>query len=336
MNAKISIIIPAYNIAKELPSCLDSILAQTYSNIEVIVVNDGSKDETASVIDQYAKKDPRIKAIHKENGGVTSARLRGVREASGDWVGFVDGDDIIEPYMYQRLLQNAKTHNADISHCGYRMVFPSRVDFYYNTGKLTIQNTETGLADLISGTFVEPALWNKLYKKDLLDSLIAHDFMDPSIRNFEDLLMNFYLFRASKTSVFEDICPYHYMLRAGSAATSRLNEHKVMDPVRVSKIMVQECQDSPLLQSLTHVRLFRQLINLATIPLQENKDWLKPHRDSARKELRALLSTMKNSPACSKSLYLQGCWAAFSPLTYQWIHSLHGAITGNNKKYEVK
>ena len=102
----ISIIIPAYNIQDYLGATLDSVLAQTYENLEIIVVNDGSRDNTADVIDSYAARDRRIKAIHKENGGVTSARLRGVAEATGAYIGFVDGDDYIEPQMYARLMEN--------------------------------------------------------------------------------------------------------------------------------------------------------------------------------------------------------------------------------------
>ena len=116
---KISIIVPAYNIEAPLPRCLNSLLAQEYSNLEIIVVNDGSKDDTGAVMDAYAAKDSRIKAIHKENGGVTSARLRGVAEATGEWIGFCDGDDFVEPDMYARLMKNAADHNAQISHCGY-------------------------------------------------------------------------------------------------------------------------------------------------------------------------------------------------------------------------
>ena len=189
MNDKISIVIPAYNIAKELPACLDSILAQSYKNIEIVIVNDGSKDDTAAVMEQYAALDPRIKPIHKENGGVTSARLRGVREASGDWIGFVDGDDIIEANMYELLFNNAQKYNADISHCGYQMVFPSRVDYYYNTGRVVEQTHDSGLEDLIRADFVEPALVNKLYRRALFRRILSDSVMDSSIKNFEDLLI---------------------------------------------------------------------------------------------------------------------------------------------------
>ena len=116
MEQKISIIIPAYNIENYLGKTLDSVLAQTYQNIEVIVVNDGSKDGTGKVVDDYAAHDSRVIAVHKENGGVTSARLRGIAAASGDWIGFVDGDDYIEPDMYERLMRNAREYNVEISH----------------------------------------------------------------------------------------------------------------------------------------------------------------------------------------------------------------------------
>ncbi len=332
----ISIIIPAYNICNELGPCLDSILAQTHTNIEVIIVNDGSKDGTASVMEHYATLDSRVKVIHKENGGVTSARLRGVREAQGTWIGFVDGDDRIEPQMYAHLLENAQKYDADISHCGYQMVYPSRIDLYYGTGRLVEQSNEDGMTDLIGGKFIEPALVTKLYKKDLFTPLLQDSLMDPTIKNFEDLLMNFYLFRDSNKSVYEDFCPYLYILRLSSAATSKLNEHKVLDPIRVSKILLRECSDSPGLLAVTQVKLLRQYINVATISLGEHKAWLSPIRKTIRTELRSFLPAMKTCPVCSRSLYFMGLWAAYSPLTYGWVHSLHGMITGNNRKYEVK
>lgn len=336
MNDKISIVIPAYNIAKELPACLDSILAQSYKNIEIVIVNDGSKDETATVMEQYAALDPRIKPIHKENGGVTSARLRGVREAGGDWIGFVDGDDIIEANMYELLFNNAQKYNADISHCGYQMVFPSRVDYYYNTGRVVEQTHDSGLEDLIRADFVEPALVNKLYRRALFRKILSDSVMDSSIKNFEDLLMNFYLFDASEKAVFEDRCLYHYTLRAGSAATSKINEHKLLDPLKVMKCLLCEVQEGSKLYGLLQIRLARLLISLSTMSAKGNPDLIRPHRKTARRELRAMLPELRKSPYCSKKMYLMGVWAGCLPHTYQAIHWLHGKITGNDKKYEVK
>ena len=103
----ISVIVPAYNIAPYLEKSIASICAQSYKNLEIVIVDDGSSDDTLSVVQKLEKQDQRILVISKENGGVTSARLRGVSEASGEWIGFVDGDDFIEPQMYERLLHNA-------------------------------------------------------------------------------------------------------------------------------------------------------------------------------------------------------------------------------------
>ena len=236
----ISIIVPVYNIAQDLPNCLDSILAQTYPHIEIIAVDDGSPDHSGEILDRYAAKHPHIRVIHKENGGVTSARLRGIKEASGEWFGFVDGDDMIEPDMYERLLRNAKEHDAQISHCGYQLCLPDgRVNYFYNTGFLAKQDKTTALKELLSGSMIEPGLCNKLFHKTLFHSLLHVEAVDTSIKINEDLLMNFYLFSAADQTVFEDWCPYHYIAREGSASRSKLNLHKIYDPIRVKEIIRQ-------------------------------------------------------------------------------------------------
>lgn len=236
----ISVIVPVYNVAGELPRCLDSILAQRFPHIEIIAVDDGSPDRSGEILDEYAKKYPNIRVIHKENGGVTSARLRGVAEACGEWIGFVDGDDEIEPDMYERLLHNALTHDADISHCGYQMCFDDgRVHYFHNTGLFTQQDKITALRELLSGAIIEPGLGNKLFHKNLFHRLLQGEAVDPSIRINEDLLMNFLLFSAAENTVFEDWCPYHYIVRSTSASRAKLNSHKIYDPIRVKEIIRQ-------------------------------------------------------------------------------------------------
>ena len=238
MDDLISVVVPVYNIAKALPNCLDSILAQTYPNIEIVAVDDGSADSSGEILDRYAKRFSNIRVIHKENGGVTSARLRGVREAAGEWIGFVDGDDEIEPDMYERLLGNAKKYAAQISHCGYQLCLPDgRVHYFHNTGLLAKQDQTVAVRELLSGSIIEPGLWNKLFRKTLFHSLLHGNAVDTSIKNNEDLLMNFYLFSAAEQTVFEDWCPYRYLAREGSATRSKINEHKIFDPIRVREII---------------------------------------------------------------------------------------------------
>lgn len=236
----ISVIVPTFNNAPLLPRCLDSILAQTYQNLEVIVVDDGSTDDTPAVLAEYTARDGRVNIIRQKNGGVTSARLRGVTEAAGAWIGFVDGDDEIEPQMYQRLLENAHKYDVDISHCGHQMIYADgSVVYYYNTGILRRQDTLTGLRDLLEEKIVEPGLWNKLYKRELFDTL--EDQMDQTIKINEDLLMNYYLFGKARKSVFEDVCPYHYLIRQGSASQQKLNRNRIYDPIRVKEIILSAC-----------------------------------------------------------------------------------------------
>lgn len=246
-DVKISVIVPVYNLEKELPRCLESILAQTHRNLEVIAVDDGSSDGSREVLTEFAARDSRVMPVFKENGGVTSARLRGVAESSGDWIGFVDGDDEIEPDMYERLLANAEKYGADISHCGYRMVFADgRVHYFHNTGLLAEQNQITGLRDLLSGSKIEPGLCNKLFHKNLFHSLLHGGVMPTDIRINEDLLMNYWLFSAAQRSVFEDWCPYHYIVRGTSASRSKLNEHRIYDPIRVKRIILEDVPDELL------------------------------------------------------------------------------------------
>lgn len=237
----ISIIVPAYNIESYIARALDSILAQTYTDIEIIVVDDGSQDGTGAVIDNYAAQYPEhVIAIHISNGGVTNARLTGVAQANGEWIGFVDGDDEIEPNMYERLLKNAQQHNAQISHCGYQMCFDDgRVHYFHNTGSLVLQDKATSLKDLLEGTMVEPGLCNKLFRKSLFNGILLSNVMDRSVKINEDLLMNFYLFSAAEKSVFEDWCPYHYIVRSSSASRSKLNAHRIYDPIRVKEQIVK-------------------------------------------------------------------------------------------------
>ena len=334
MNETISIIIPAYNVQGHLGSTLDSVLAQTYQDLEILVVNDGSTDDTAAVMAAYAAKDSRIRAIYQENGGVTAARLRGVSEATGAYIGFVDGDDYIEPEMYQRLLENLKQCGADISHCGYQMVFPSRVDFYYNTGRMTIQQGKQGCTHLLDGGFVEPALVNKLYCRELFAGLDA--WMDRTIRINEDLLMNFYLFRQVRTAVFEDICPYHYVLRKGSASTSRLNTHKLQDPLKVLHILLKETEAVPVWHQIVERRLIYQLVGSATMPLGQQRELIRPCRTAARKELRKRIWGGLAGNVCPVKLKVMALWAAAWPASYSWVHDLYAKVTGIDKKYEVR
>ena len=239
-NELISIIVPAYNVENYIQKTIKSILKQTYKNIEVICVDDGSTDITLQAIYSIAAIDNRVKVFHKENEGVTKARKYGVEQAHGEYIGFVDADDEIEPTMYERLYKNLIEYNADISHCGHDIVWLNgKKECFYGTGRLAQQDKISGIKSLISGSF-EPGLCNKVYKHTLLHSLFHSGIMDYSIKINEDLLMNYYLFKQAESSVFEDVCLYHYLKREGSASSSSISSKMIWDQINVKQIILND------------------------------------------------------------------------------------------------
>lgn len=254
-NNLISVIVPVYNLENYIKRCLKSIQNQTYRNIEIIVVDDGSIDDSWNVINRIAKEDDRIIPIHKENGGVSSARMLGLANANGEWIGFVDGDDEIEEDMYEVLLNNAFEYNADISHCGYKMIFKDgRISSFYDTKIKKVQDNTTGVIDLLEGDLIEPGLCNKLYKNSIFKDVV----LDTNIKINEDLLLNYYLFRNSQLSIFEDVTKYHYIIRDNSASRSKLNDYKIYDPIRVKEIILNDANDE--YKSATQKVFLRTLI----------------------------------------------------------------------------
>ena len=239
----ISIIVPAFNLEQYLSRCLDSILAQEYKSIEIIIVNDGSTDNTGNVIDHYLAQYPsQVRALQRENTGVFQARMDGCAMARGEWIGFVDGDDVIESDMYRRLVANGIRYGVDISHCGYKTIVNDgeRIHYFYNTGKIVQQDTETGVRDLLEGKFIECGLCNKLFKKSLFQSVVSATSLDTTLKVNEDLYLNYWLFKQSRKAVFEDFCPYNYIARAESVTRSQFKLYKCLDPLKVARYIMDD------------------------------------------------------------------------------------------------
>ena len=330
MNHMISIIVPAYNIAPYLERCINSLLVQTHRALEIIVVNDGSTDGTTEILDSMAASDSRIRVIHKENGGVSSARIRGLAEASGEYIGFVDGDDYAEPVMFAHLLMNALEHGADISHCGYQMVFPDgHIDLYYGTGKKVLQNHETGLWDLLQGRFVEPGLWNKLYRREIVLGFEQSPLWDNSLKYNEDVLMNYILFSRAKKSIYEDIPFYHYILRTNSATTSKKQRYQVADPCVVTKHILRDIPGGTPLYGIAFERYLRALMRAA-----DQTDWPE-EREKARMLLRRhTWETLRTASLSNKVKLMMLASTYLSPL-YKAIRRLYALITGVDRKYDI-
>lgn len=221
-EAKISVIVPVYKVEPYLRKCLDSIVGQTYRNLEIILVDDGSPDNCGAICDEYAARDERIKVIHKKNGGVASARNAGLAVATGDYVGWVDSDDWIETDMFEHLLKGAEFHDADIVICGRADSYPdhSHLIGWHQAGLL---DKEQAIALLIEDALVRSYLWDKLWKRELFQ-----DIKFPQLKAFEDMAVMYQLFmRAERVACLPDIL-YHYEHRDNSLIAAPSLESRVV------------------------------------------------------------------------------------------------------------
>ncbi|QGS69684.1 glycosyltransferase [Oceanobacillus sp. 143] len=184
MKPDISIIVPIYNVEKYLEACLNSILAQSYFDFELILVNDGSLDRSGEICDLYAEKDNRIRVIHKMNGGVSSARNKGINTANGKYIGFVDPDDTILPTMFELLIKSALEHNADIVVSPFttinlienkvsRSAVWEEIHCVIDKKNIEKQLVPKLLNDNYYGYSIIPC-WNKLYKKVIFLTIISN------------------------------------------------------------------------------------------------------------------------------------------------------------------
>lgn len=228
MKDLISIIIPVYNTEKYLGACIDSLLAQTYANLEIILVDDGSKDSSPQICDKYAEKDARIKVIHKENAGVSEARNSGLAAATGEFIGFVDSDDIIAPSMYELLFSSLAESSSDISVCKLSRFFDGEEkEKLDNADKsvseiLTMNSTEA-LSDMLRGRHFYGSLCDKLFKAELLRGAKLR----KDIFNAEDFLFTLEAILKAEKVCFSNVTLYFYRMRETSATHTLYSEKQI-------------------------------------------------------------------------------------------------------------
>ena len=210
-KALISIIIPVYKVEIYLEKCIQSVINQTYENLQIILVDDGSPDNCGKICDEYAQKDHRIEVIHKSNGGLSDARNKGLEIAKGEYIGFIDSDDYIESDMYEVLYNLLKQYNAYVSICNFYTV---------SQGKIAIKNAENGikeynrieiLKEVLLDNNIQSYAWNKLYKKELFDEIKY-----PVGKKYEDIGTTFYLLEKCNKVVVTGKPEYYYINRQDS------------------------------------------------------------------------------------------------------------------------
>ncbi|MGX2961379.1 glycosyltransferase [Peribacillus sp. JNUCC 23] len=170
MNPKISIIVPVYKVEPYIHKCIDSILEQTFTDFELILVNDGSPDNCGNICDEYAEQDSRVRVVHKENGGQATARNMALDIATGNYIGFVDSDDWIEPDMYELLYNMCINNDCDIASCTSKIYFNNKT-VINGTHPLTIHDRNQAMKTMLEGELYDEVVWTKLFKRSLLKDI---------------------------------------------------------------------------------------------------------------------------------------------------------------------
>ena len=222
-NPQISVIVPIFNTAEYLHKCIYSIRNQSYKNLEIILVNDGSTDNSLDICNKFAENDKRIIIIDKENGGVSSARNAGLDIASGDYIGFVDSDDYINPDMYRQLIEASLENDADIAECGYKVIkedFNTSLPVLF-VNDVIIGNYECSKSFLI-GQNTKNANWNKLYRRTIFDGIRF-----PKYSYTEDFWVNAKAFYQCQRKVTIKDCYYYYLKHKRSASSALFSKDRL-------------------------------------------------------------------------------------------------------------
>lgn len=209
-SPKISVIVPVYKVEPYLRKCLDSIVDQTYENLEIILVDDGSPDNCGAICDEYAAWDERIRVIHQKNGGLSAARNAGLRIATGNYLGFVDSDDWVEPKMFEELFQGLTQAQADIAVCGRYEEYKDH-QIAYTWSKTQVMDREEALGELLCNNKLQNLVWDKLYRQDLFKGIWF-----PEGKTFEDMAVMHLLFLRACRVVCLPGAMYHYLQRPDS------------------------------------------------------------------------------------------------------------------------
>ena len=304
MDKKISIIVPVYNLEKYLPRCLNSVCNQTYKNLEIILVDDGSTDKSSDICDNWAKKDSRIIVIHKKNGGVSSARNAGIKKATGEYIHFVDGDDWLELNCYEKIveLNSNKTVMFNAYFVNSRDKF---IKFNYDFSE--INNQKEMIYKLISGDLGYTNCWSRIFCRDIIE--INELFFDESISVGEDFLFLYKYLKCIDELYCINEPLYNNDISRDTSAMNVVNEGYLNKWMVTESILKEEYNEFELKKGLIR-RLYKELedtIDYCVInckykscfdcALKTVKRYYKDYNDvnekKTNKKIRAIMCTQK-------------------------------------------
>ena len=253
MNDLISIIIPVYNVENYIEKCMNTIINQTYKNIEVLLIDDGSTDSSPKLIENIRKSDKRIKTYHKKNGGLSDARNYGIKKAKGKYLVFIDSDDWVDLNYIEYLYNLIKKNNCDISICEIVKITDCGkiVSRNYNNNSIVIMNQKEAIRNMIEVKYFATSACGKMYKKECFDNVLF-----PVGRLFEDIPTNYNIFLSIDKIVFGAKGLYYYLTREGSITRNDFSEKHMDSIFFIEEAMKNVIKKYPEFKKNSETRIF--------------------------------------------------------------------------------
>ncbi len=307
---KISVIIPIYNVEKYLKRCIESIIKQTYSNLEIILVDDGSPDGCAKICDEYKNKDERIVVIHKKNGGLSDARNAGLKVATGEIISYIDSDDYVDLDMYEKMTKAMEEKNADIVVCG------TNIDYEDGHTKVKCEkeeksfNREEALIELNSFKSFDMAVWNKLYKREVVDKI---EF--PVGKKSEDYFVMYQYFARAKKVVIINQAKYHYFQRSNSISRGKNVTHDYIEGSKSQKEFFEK--NFPDLNYVGNTAYAFSYIATYNRYIKNELKMTNEMKKEFKKEVRKYLKDINGNSHISRSKKIQATLFSYSLFIYK-------------------
>ena len=310
MNDLITVIVPIYNVELYLCKCVDSIINQTYKNIEIILVDDGSTDSCGEICDSYVEKDSRIKVIHKQNGGLSDARNAGIEILTGKYVTFIDSDDWVEATYVEQLYKLIVENNADLSVCDFYCI--DSENYIYNLPatdmKVFVWNREEAISMLLTVNKMSTSAWGKLYKSKFFTE---NNIRFPKGKLFEDIPVTYKIVLEADKIVFGNYALYNYFVRQQSISNTSFTPQRMHAIENLESVLPQVLQQFPQLDGLCSVALF--CVNFETYLTMNGE------RENKKYESKVINAIKQHRNYVIRSKYVTINWRIKALMTYMGL-----------------
>ena len=318
----VSIIVPVYKVEEYLDKCVQSLINQTYPNLEILLIDDGSPDRCPKLCDEWAKRDSRIEVIHTANHGVSHARNVGLDKASGEYIGFVDADDWIDPDYYEQMVTELLRTGADVCGVGYTRETTNGPRNILRKGEACVYSREEILCEIFS-CVVPKLLWWELWDKLFCRKLVTTNRLNEHIFIAEDKLFFWQAMKEAKKFAYLPTYGYHYRMREGSAMHEQVTEKSLSYKYASQKIFTDAEKEKEPLQSILWERYVAEMIMYV-------RDCLSFSQNAHRTEIKQIQAFLRKNFFRIQRMHLslrQRLGVAYLLLPFSWCHLLRFLIT---------